>query len=96
VAADGVLVVVGASSELPWVDGVQYLGRDPRAPRLLLPTALEPAGMPIEVFEQAILAHAERLAPPLAVLALPPRVLSVAAALPIVRARLEAWLESQR
>ena len=29
--------MLGAAEALPWVDGVIYLGRDPRAPSLLLP-----------------------------------------------------------
>jgi MoxR-vWA-beta-propeller ternary system domain bpX5 len=29
-------------AELPWVDGIVYLGRDPEAPRLLLPTHSTP------------------------------------------------------
>ena len=37
------VVVLGATEALPWVDGVNYLGRDPDAPRLLLPTMLRPA-----------------------------------------------------
>lgn len=41
-ASEGALVVLGEASLLPWVDGVVYLGRDPRAPSLLLPTAQEP------------------------------------------------------
>ncbi len=93
VAAADVLVVLGASDSLPWVDGVSYLGRDPRAPRLLIPTTLRPA-VAIEVFEQAVLAGDSRLAPPLAVIVSPPRIFSVAGALPIQRDRVRAWLEA--
>ena len=43
VHAPGLLVVIGDPSELPWVDGVIYLGRDPAALLALpLPAALEP------------------------------------------------------
>lgn len=45
-AGAGALVVLGEASALPWVEGVIYLGRDPRAPGLLLPTALEPTVHP--------------------------------------------------
>lgn len=34
------LLVVG--DEIPWVSGLIWLGRDPRAPELLLPTTAEP------------------------------------------------------
>lgn len=54
VAGPGVLVVLGEANPLPWVDGVVYLGRDPRAPRLLLPTAQEPELHP-GLLEQAVL-----------------------------------------
>src|SRR5262245_37711227 len=54
VAGPGALVVLGESERLPWVDGVIYLGRDPAAPELLVPTALAPT------VPAALLAHALR------------------------------------
>ena len=63
----GTLLLIGAAEELPWVDGVVYLGRDPEAPSLLLPTTLEP-DVPAPLFERAILARARAAAPPIAVL----------------------------
>lgn len=47
IGGPGWLVILG--DEIPWVDGLQYLGRDPVAPRLLLPThtAPEAAGVPV-------------------------------------------------
>ena len=89
-AGQGLLVVLGAADQLPWVDGVGYLGRDPAAPRLLIPTALRPT-VAIEIVEAAMLAHAASLRPPLAMLQAPPRVLSVADALPLSRDRLQRW-----
>lgn len=93
----------GDALELPWVDGVVYLGRDPAAPRLLLPTALRPA-VPAELFEPAVLRHLERAsgaakrpAPPFALVPAsvdaPPLIFSLAEARPISRARLSRWLE---
>lgn len=32
------LVVIGSADDLPWVESLLYLGRDPDAPLLLLPT----------------------------------------------------------
>ncbi|MDP2345623.1 MAG: hypothetical protein Q8O67_32060 [Deltaproteobacteria bacterium] len=94
VAGAGVLVALGAAETLPWVDGVTYLGRDPRAPRLLLPTTCKTV-VALDVFERAMLARATTLRPPIAVLHSPPRLLSVAQALPIARDQLRAWLEAE-
>ncbi|WP_394824021.1 hypothetical protein [Pendulispora albinea] len=91
-ATSEALVILGASESLPWVDGVQYLGQDAGAPRLLLPTQLRPS-VPVDAFERALLRHAAKVAPPLAVLLDPPRVISVAEARPLDRDRVRAWLE---
>ena len=82
VAGDDLLVVLGAEADLPWVDGLVYLGRSDQAPSLLLPTAVEPS-IPEPVFERALRRRAGAAAPPLAVL--PDRVViaSVAAARPL-------------
>lgn len=40
VAGDGVVVVLGAAEDLPWVDGAIWLGADPEVELLLVPTAL--------------------------------------------------------
>jgi hypothetical protein len=53
VAGDGVLLLLGAADELPWVDGAVYLGRDPAAPGLLLPTLLAPS-LPADLLERAL------------------------------------------
>ena len=42
-ASSGLIVLLGETANLPWVDGVRYLGRDPAEPRLYLPTSLEPS-----------------------------------------------------
>jgi len=89
--ATGLLIVLGA--DLPWVDGVEYLGRDLEAPRLLLPTALRPS-IGVELFERAIVRRAVELSPPLAVVWSSPTIVSVASALAIRRERLQRWLES--
>lgn len=41
-AGDGLLVVLGATGDLPWVDGVEYAAPDPMAPGLWLPTRWQP------------------------------------------------------
>jgi hypothetical protein len=64
VSGPDVLLVVG--DELPWADGVVYLGRDPDAPKLLLPTTLMPE-VPVDLFERALLHKFADAAAPLAV-----------------------------
>jgi hypothetical protein len=90
VAGPGCVIAMGEG--LPWVDGVLYLGRDPDAPSLLLPTNLLPS-VPAALLERALVAKS-RMSPPLAVLPDPPRIASLAKALPIVRGMLELWLKS--
>jgi hypothetical protein len=87
VAGDDLLVVIGARDELPWIDGVVYLGKDPAAPSLLLPTALAP-DVPAGLFERAILAHVKGAVPPIAVLCDPPVIAGTGAARPIRRREL--------
>jgi hypothetical protein len=94
VAGRGALVVLGPSDELPWADGVHYLGRHSSAPSLLLPTTLRP-DVPLEVFEQAVLEREPRLLSPVCVIAAPPRLISVNDALPIERDKLRGWLEGE-
>jgi len=95
VAAPGLLVVTGPAEALPWADGVRYLGRDPAAPALLLPTALEPEA-PAALVERALLAAAgpaDRVAAPFAVLDGPLRLVPLGEARPLDRSALLAWLE---
>jgi hypothetical protein len=89
VAGDDVLVVLG--DDLPWVDGVTYLGRDDAAPALLLPTALAPS-VPPAVLAAAISRRAHGSA--FAVLIAPPRLVPCGAARAIDRGPLAAWLAS--
>jgi hypothetical protein len=85
------LILLGAESDLPWVDGVLYLGRDPAAPSLLLPTNLEPS-IPVTLLERALRQQAKELAPPLAVLPAQKTLIAVGAARTVVRETLERWL----
>jgi hypothetical protein len=93
VAGTGLLLVLGAPELLPWVDGVAYLGRDPDAPSLLLPTALAP-DVPVALLERALAARVNTLGAPLAVLDAPARLVPAADARPIERARLSAFRDS--
>jgi hypothetical protein len=92
-AGNGITVVLGEAQDLPWADGVTYLGRDPAAPRLLVPCMLHP-NIAMDVFERAVAHCAAALPGPWAVLATPPRLFSVADAAIINRGHLAQWLES--
>lgn len=95
VSAAGLIALVGDEADLPWVDGARYLGRDPLAPTLLLPTALAVGAHPA-LLERTVLTVAPDAAPPLAVLPDPLRVIPLGGARPVDPARLRAWLESPR
>jgi hypothetical protein len=86
------LIVTGSEESLPWVDGVTYLGRDARAPSLLVPTTLEPA-VPIALFERALTAKFPGMAP-LAVLA-DAAVAPMVSLRPIARESVAEWLRSR-
>lgn len=51
-ANDSVILLLGETDLLPWLPGVAYLGKDPQAPHLWLPTTLEPT-LPIDLLESA-------------------------------------------
>ncbi|MHB8878936.1 MAG: bpX5 domain-containing protein [Myxococcaceae bacterium] len=88
VAGDGVLLLLGEEADLPWADGVSYLGVDPAAPSLLLPCARAP-DVPARLVEQAV---ARRASGPVAVLCEPPALIRTGDARPVSSARLAAWL----
>lgn len=94
VAGEDLIVLLGDSALLPWVEGASYLGRDARAPSLLLPTNREPT-VPLPLVERSLIARAGRLQaePPLAVLLDPPLLASVLEARPLVRRRLGLLLQ---
>ncbi|MEW5851201.1 MAG: hypothetical protein AB2A00_20605 [Myxococcota bacterium] len=92
VAGENLLCVLGDEKQLPWIDGVTYLGRDPGAPALLLPVHHEPT-VSVELFERTVLRRVASAATPLAVLHAPTRIWSLAAARPLERGRVKAWLE---
>jgi hypothetical protein len=93
VAGSGVLVLLGATESLPWVDGAVYLGRDPAAPSLLMPCSLAPDVAPA-LLERALVAYAAA-GTPLAVLPRSGQLIPVGAARPVARETLAAWLGSQ-
>lgn len=91
VVASDMIVLLGDTEHLPWVDGVQYLGRDARAPDLLLPTQLAPRA-PLDAFTRAVTTRARGTKAPWAVLVAPQRITSLAEARYVERERLVAWI----
>jgi MoxR-vWA-beta-propeller ternary system protein len=92
VAGAEVLVVTG--EDLPWVDGVQYLGRDPEAPGLLLPTTLSPA-VPLPLVERAVMLRRRTPVTPMAVVLEPPLLVPLDGARKVDRAVLRQWLSGE-
>lgn len=91
VAGKELLIVLGDEANLPWIDGVEYLGFDNRAPALLLPTIFEPV-LPLPLIEKAILAQTKMI-PPISVFIEPVALASIVAARPVLRQSLIKWLE---
>ncbi len=92
VAGTGLLILLGPSDSLPWVDGAVYLGRDSAAPSLLMPCALAP-DVAASMLERALLARVGTGGTPVAVLPASGHLVSVGAARPVSRVTLTAWLE---
>lgn len=85
-ASRDVLVVSGAASDLPWVDGVQYAASDERAAGLWLPTRWEP-GVPVDLVGQALSTRFSRL--PMLLWREPPVVIPLDRQLPLTRTHLQ-------
>ena len=82
-SGDAVLIL---GSDLPWIDGLVWLGRDPRAPELLLPTRYEPPVHPGLI--------ARRLGP-VAMTLDPARVLPISATGRLHGPAVERWLDGR-
>lgn len=89
------LLVLGEGDDLPWVDGLTFLGKDEGAPRLLLPTTHAPT-VPSALFERAVARHCSELSPPWAVTLEPPCAFSVSRAEPLSLARVRGLLEARQ
>lgn len=95
VAAADCVVLLGPATELPWADGVIFLGQDPRAPRLLLPTYYEP-DVPLDLLERRIFDGEQPPAAPVAVLPHARRLIALGHARVPELDALAAWLHSAR
>ena len=93
VAAPGLLVILGEEKQLPWVDGVVYLGHDSQSPSLLFPTNLEPS-VPAALLQRCLtVAHNQH--GPCALLLDPPSIVPLSEARSLARASLIKWLEAE-
>lgn len=92
VGAPGLLVILGEETQLPWVDGVVYLGHDSQSPSLLFPTNLEPS-VPAALLERS-LAAVHNQTGPVALLLDPPSIIQLSEARTIARASVIKWLEA--
>ncbi len=92
VGGPSLLVLSGDRDDLPWIDGIVYLGRDPAAPALRLPTTLAP-DVPPALLERAVLARLQGAAPPIVVLVDPPALVPFGEARPVDRDTLRRWVE---
>lgn len=95
VVSGDLLLLLGGPDRLPWVDGIVYLGCDPEAQRLLMPTTHAPSVHPLLV-ERALVARFPQAAVPLAIIPWLGIVLPAGGAMPIDRARLAAWAAGVR
>jgi MoxR-vWA-beta-propeller ternary system protein len=86
-ATESLVVVMGASVDLPWVDGVTYLGREPDAGELLVPTT-RVGTAPAALIEAALRRRAGLDPGPFAVLLDPLTVVPLASLRRIERAAL--------
>jgi hypothetical protein len=97
--AGDALLVCGDAPDLPWADGVVYLGRDGEAPSLLLPTTLT-VEQPIALLERALSKRLETEhdagPPPWALGFSPWLVMSAGTAQPNVRSKLGPSFEEER
>jgi hypothetical protein len=90
---DHLLLVGQAAGEL-WTDGVLYLGHDPAAPSLLLPTALEP-GVPLPLWERALRRECGLNDVPFAVIPAWGQLWRLDGLGPLDTSRLRDWLEKE-
>ncbi|HJU53638.1 MAG TPA: hypothetical protein VJ715_03665 [Pyrinomonadaceae bacterium] len=94
VSGPQLLLLLGGEESLPWVDAVTYLGRDERAPSLLLPTTLEPS-VPLPLLERALAGRFKELFP-CALLVNPGLIVPLAQARAVARQSLVEWLKEAR
>ncbi|WP_343730885.1 hypothetical protein [Duganella sp.] len=91
VATRDLLVILGPTAELPWLDGVRYCAPEACAPALWLPTHTAPA-LPLDLVQDALLRRADSR--PVLLWHAPEHILPLSQALPLTTARLD-WLSGE-
>ncbi|MEO7719157.1 MAG: hypothetical protein ABIY70_23410 [Capsulimonas sp.] len=94
VSGDGFLIVLGPADQLPWADGVVYLGRDPSAAALFTPTTHIPS-VPLALLAGALALRHPEVKPPLALVPNWPALVSFASARAIARETLAEWRRTE-
>ena len=89
--AEGLIVIRGPESALPWVDRVVYFGAEPEAPELFVPTTLA-CPLPPALTLAALRRASAQPQGALLVVPDPLRVLPLSACRALRRAALVAWL----
>lgn len=86
VVGEELLLLLGEEAELPWSDGVVYLGREPTAPELWLPCAIGP-NVPAALLLRALRSRfdAASLRAPFALSLEPPLLIPLLNAQPLTR-----------
>jgi hypothetical protein len=93
--ADALVVLAKLEDDLPWIDGIKYLGKDPLAPQLLLPTASRP-DVHASLFERAITQKARTIGLIAVLPDPPPAIIPLRNALPLSHTKLRELLEHRR
>ena len=92
-SARRLIFIVGRGDNLPWTDGVIYLGKDARtSASLLLPTTIEPT-IPINLFKVVLEKKFRHLMP---CIVLPKKIIPFGKAKNLSRAALERWLTQNK
>ena len=88
------LAVLGKAADLPWCDGIQYLGREPEVPGLLT-SCVYTTAPDAALLARALLARfaSSRLEAPYAVCFEPPLVVPLASARALTRSVITTWLD---
>lgn len=92
-SAKSLIFISGRGDDLPWADGVVYLGRDARASAsFLLPTTVEPK-VSIDLFKLILENKFRHLLP---CVVLPKKIIPFGTAKKLSRAALERWLTQNK
>lgn len=92
VAGGDLLVVTGPRADLPWADGVIYVGRERADVSVWMPVHVAPSA-PTDLLQRA--ASLRRLTLPVLLLPESGRAVSLADRRPIARGVLEAWVAAR-